>query len=284
MNVNYKNMMSKDNINQNHNEGTTNNNCWSGSSSMTKLRQEFKMMRKSGMRNALDIGRSFVFCIELRGQWNGTPLLRNLQNACLAFYNENCQTSDSVGMVTFDPQDGTLRRLHPATREEGETLQREEIIAATTGVACSKFTSALAGAIDMALDVESSAARDVCLLYISDGGAFDEKLYSSLRHKIERSVRSNKNKTSSIIDLVVIGLEVNENFNNNNNSNSINSDNSFAESCKSLSLATRSRSSMYLEAEDCTINEAFQQATSVLNSGTSFAGNRLQHALTMQKF
>jgi hypothetical protein len=242
-------------------EGTGSN--WS-LKSMTKLKEEFKMMRKPTMRTTLDIGRSFVFCIELKGQWNGTPLLRKLRNAVCAFYDNNCQNGDSVGFVTFVPKDGTLRHLTPATREVEEHVQRQEIEAATTGVSCSKFLPALPDAIDMALELKSTTANDVSLIYISDGGAYDESIYTPLRDKFRFNASS--------IDLVVIGLEVE------------NSNKSFGESCKSLSLATHSRSSTYIEANEDNLNETFQQASSLINSGTSFAGNRLQRALTMQRF
>jgi len=242
-------------------EKGTNKN-WSDNS-MRKLKEEFKMMRKPVMRTTLDIGRSFVFCIELSGQWNGTLLLRKLRNACIAFYDNNCRNGDSVGLVTFVPQDGALRHLIPATRAEEESAHREEIEAATTGVSCSKFCSVLPDAIDMAQQLESTTSSDVCLLYISDGGAYDEKLYTPLRDKIRYNASS--------MDLVVIGLEVENNE-------------SFVESCKSLSLATHSRRSTYIETNEDSINETFRQVSSLINSGTSFASNRLQHALTMQRF
>ena len=168
-----------------------------------------------------------------------------------------------MGLVTFNPRDGTVRHLVPATREEQEIIQKEEIQAATTGVACSKFAPALPDAIDMAMKLESRTASDVCLLYISDGGAYDEMIYSPLRRKI-------RGINASSIDIVVIGLEV--------------ENESFVESCKNLTIATHSRMSTYIDADESSLNEAFQQAGSLIHSGTSFAVNRLQHALTMQKF
>ena len=59
---------------------------------------------------------------------------------------------------------------------------------------------------------------------------------------------------------------------------------SFEESCKSLVTATRSRASVYIRADVDKLDESFQKATASINEGTSFAGNRLQRALTMQKF
>ena len=59
---------------------------------------------------------------------------------------------------------------------------------------------------------------------------------------------------------------------------------SFEESCKGLVTATRSRASVFLEAHPDHLDEAFRKATASINKGTSFAGNRLQRALTMQKF
>jgi len=67
----------------------------------------------------------------------------------------------------------------------------------------------------MALAVEDTPASDVCLLYVTDGGAYDEAIYSRLRNRLEASSRSGNAhsrkssralSTASSIDLVVIGL------------------------------------------------------------------------------
>lgn len=58
----------------------------------------------------------------------------------------------------------------------------------------------------------------------------------------------------------------------------------FADSCRSLVTATRSRASIYIEVDPDNLDDAFAQASASINEGTSFDGNRLQRALTMQKF
>ena len=185
----------------------------------------------------------------------------------------------------------------------------------------------------MAIELESTTASDVCLVYVSDGGAYEESVYDDLRKLLEESSNRRRLKTTihdnntnnnnnrhtknhsyaaaSSIDLVVIGLdessslsapEGGETSNNNNGSryfgsgsghfsNHFNNNTndpslvvSFADSCRRLVLATRSRSSVYLDADAENPSEAFDRASASINEGTSFAGNRLQRALTMQKF
>jgi hypothetical protein len=288
--------------------------------SIAGLKQEFKTMRKPGMRNALDIGRAFVFCIDLKGEWNGQALLLDLRKVILEFYQDNFQPNDTVGIVTFDPKDGTLHKVQPSSAKDllaasntnsNQYPHRDALVAATTGVACSRFIPALQGGIDMALEVELSSASDVCLLYVSDGGAYDETIYSRLQHRIEASsrtgnahIRSSSRSISmaSSIDLVVIDLGPSqEDFTNRSSIQSIKKlvqqhssfkerpvptppTLSFEASCKSLVTATRSRASVYLRADADHLDESFRKATASINEGTSFAGNRLQRALTMQKF
>jgi hypothetical protein len=284
--------------------------------SIMELKSDFKKMRTQGMRNSLDIGRAFVFCIDLKGEWNGRSLLSDLRKAILSFYEENFQPNDVVGIVTFDPNDGDLKRVEPSSvKEVSDTNQyphKKALVAATTGVACSRFSPALQGGIDMALEIESSSASDICLLYVSDGGAYDEPIYSRLQSRIEASsrtgdahVRASSNSTSmaSSIDLVVIGLEAladplppppTQEHPSSRASISTHLSNAsasmhiplptFEESCTDLVLATRNRASVYLEADPDNLDDAFKRATASINEGTSFAGNRLQRALTMEKF
>jgi len=279
--------------------------------SIAELKKEFKTMRNPGMRNSLDIGRAFVFCIDLKGEWNGQPLLLKLRNSILAFYEENSQPNDTVGIVTFVPQDGTIKKDKPSSVQDlaasTKYPHRAGLVAATTGVNCSRFAPALQGGVEMALELESSSASDVCLFYISDGGAYDEAIFSRLRNKLEASSRSvnadlrassRSISSASSIDLVVIGLGASQaEFANCSSmfmmqqvsqksavTTASLSAMSFEEHCQSLVLATRSRASIYLEADPNNLDEAFQRATASINEGTSFAGNRLQRALTMQKF
>jgi len=285
-----------------------------GEACIKALMLEFKTMRKPEMRNSLDIGRTFIFCIDLKGEWNGQPLLLNLRRAILSFYEENFQPNDTVGIVSFVPKDGTLRKVQPSSAKDlfasNKYPHKDALVAATTGVACSRFTPALQGAIEMALDVESSSPSDVCLLYVSDGGAYDEAIYSRLKSRLEASSRTGKYRSlSSVssIDLVVISLGSSQTeFMNHSSSHSVGQQVtmmqmtqlqsqsskvivpttavSFEESCKGLVTATRSRASVYLEADPDKLDEAFRMATASINKGTSFAGNRLQRALSMQKF
>ena len=290
-----------------------------GTACIREIMMEFKTMRKVGMRNALDIGRAFIFCIDLRGEWNGQPLLEELRKSILNFYEENFQPNDTVGIVTFVPRDGTLRKVQPFSASDLNTSDkyphRDALVTATTGVACSRFTPALHGGIDMALEVEATSASDVCLLYVSDGGAYDENIFSRLQRRLETSSKTGKYRSlSSVssIDLVVIKVGDNQTDDSRlsilqRNSVSApfhqfnlsmtqlqsqapkgimepNPDTSFEESCKGLVAATRSRASVYLEGHSDNLDDVFRLATASINKGTSFEGNRLQRALTMQKF
>lgn len=115
----------------------------------------------------------------------------------------------------------------------------------------------------MALQLESNTASDVCLVYISDGGAYDAGMARPLPEKIRVN--------SSSMNLIVIGVEVANNE-------------AFVEKCRNLALATHNRSSKYIETNEENVTQAFRQASSLVNTRASFSNNRLQHALTMQRF
>lgn len=292
---------------------------------ITELTQEFKTMRKPGMRNCLDIGRAFVFCIDLKGEWNGQRHLTQLRRALLSFYEENFQANDTVGIVTFVPKDGTLKKVQPSSLKDLLALDmhphKDALVAATTGVACSRFIPALRGGIEMALDVESQCAKDVCLMYVTDGGAYNENIYNNLRDKLETSSRAENSRirassrtisVASSIDLVILDLAATrEDLSNSQDFHESRSSRfmlpedrqgvrqivrqlsgkqiappkvTFADNCRSLITATRSRASIYIEVDPDNLDDAFAQASASINEGTSFDGNRLQRALTMQKF
>jgi hypothetical protein len=107
-------------------------------------------------------------------------------------------------------------------------------------------------------------------IYISDGSTWSrDQSCASLKEKI-RNANALRNAS---IEIICIGLDVR--------------DANFEEMCGELCSATCSRNSMYLAAYGGTafsVEDAFDHAKSVVNSGTSFDGNRLKHGLTMEKF
>jgi len=230
---------------------------WS-SASIAMLRQEFRKMR-SGKKTSVDIGRCYVYCIDLSDQWNGTKVLQSIQDECLAFYNEHCGITDSFGLVTLDAhQDGVVYTMKPGVREEYEVAHREAIRTATTKVVCSQDAPVLPRAIDMALETASSMASDVYLVYVSDGRAFTQNTFAPLVEAIRDAKRSS-------IDLITVGVHVESD--------------DFEESCKNLCLATRSRNSMYFSADTNSVDCAFRSARSCVKRN-----DRVQQGLTMEKF
>jgi hypothetical protein len=238
---------------------TNNARNWS-KASLSKLKQEIRQMRKSAKKGTVDIGRSYVLCFDLSGQWNATEILQDLKFRCLTFYEENCLPTDSFGGVVFD------HSLTPKPKAQDENAQRNFIESATTGVACSKFAPALTQGLKMAIDTASSTASDVYLIYISDGRAWSQEAFLPLEEKVQKASRH----SSASIDIIAIGLDVETP--------------GFVDSCKNLCLATRSRDSKYITADMSSIDQAFESVESLMNAGTSIDGNRLKHGLTMQKF
>ena len=62
---------------------------------------EFRRMRKLGKRTALDIERSFVFCLEIGERISDASVLDELHKELLAFYEDHCNGRDSVGLVAL---------------------------------------------------------------------------------------------------------------------------------------------------------------------------------------
>ncbi|KAL3919467.1 MAG: hypothetical protein SGILL_003738, partial [Bacillariaceae sp.] len=235
---------------------------------LSRLKQELRQMRKTAKKGTMAqaLGRSYIFCFELSGHWNSTDALHDLQFECLTFYEENCNLADSFGVVSYDPQDGKVRSLKPTQRSVNDNAQRDAIVAATTGVACSRFAPALQEAVKMAIDAATSTASDVYLIYISDGQAWNKEIFEPLRGKIAKASRHR----SASIDVLALGLEV--------------QNTEFEQGCKDLCLATRSRDSQYIATGMDSMEEAFDSVDSLINAGVSFDRNRFQHGLTMEKF
>ena len=231
--------------------------------SIASLRQEFRKMRKSVKKASLDIGSCYVFCVELCGQWNGTDLLHRVQEECRTFYEDICQESDSFGMVTFNAQHGVVYTMKPTAREDDEDHHRQAIQVATTGVASSKFSPTLPVAVDMVLNVSTSSASDVFLIYISDGRSWDPESFEPLVEKIQKASSHRK----SSIDVIAIGVEI--------------EDSEFSESCERICSATRSRNSKFLSATEDSLEHAFGEC---ISAAKIFDRNRIQQGLTMEKF
>lgn len=137
-------------------------NAWSDKS-ITSLIHEFKKMRKSGKNTAIDIGRSFVFCVEIDSRRHEASVLGELRDECLAFYDKNTVGTDSIGLASFGVNEMGIV-LTPNTKGDMEAAQKEAIAAAAAGVASPKSDSMLPVAIKMILDVASSTANDAYLV------------------------------------------------------------------------------------------------------------------------
>lgn len=237
---------------------------WSHAS-VTGLRREFRQMKTRKM-DALDIGRCYVFCVEL----GRSHLNADLGEKLLSLYGSITQMGDLVGIVASggEDEDGTFI-LRPDTREECEEVQRHSIETAISQSSRNSFgRPALPAAVDMLVNVASSTANDVYLVYVTDGCAWDPLVYAPLEEKI----RGGSRKRTASIDVITIGLNV--------------ENDDVAVFCEDLSLATRSRQSMYLavaEDED-SLDVTIAKAAALANAGTSFDGYRIQHGLTMEKF
>lgn len=137
-------------------------NGWS-INTITSLREDLKKMRKSGRNTVVDIGRSFVFCVELDRTKHETSVLDRLYNECMAFYDENTIGTDSVGLATLTSHEMGIV-LTPCTKAENQDALKDRIESAIAGVNSPISDPMLPVAIKMILDVASSTANDVYLV------------------------------------------------------------------------------------------------------------------------
>lgn len=234
--------------------------------SIRRTRAEFRRMRKFAKRTALEIGRSFVFCFEICDKWSGTSLRSSVNEECVAFYEEQCNGRDSIGLVALSNSVDSNLIMKLGTKDEAEPTQREAIDEATRQIAAPSSYPALPTAVNMVVEAARVTANDVFLIYVTDGCTWDARSFSVMRKKIEGASR----RRNSSIDVITIGLET--------------IDPEFCENCRNLCLATRSRNSKFLTAHRDTVDEAFESVASVISSSTSSASSRIHLAATMERF
>jgi hypothetical protein len=227
---------------------------------------EFRRMRRAGKRTALDIERCFVFCIELGEKLEGSLELVKIQEEVMDFYEEQCNAKDTVGLVALNNTSDSNLIIKLATKEKIDLEQVHALETATQEVGGSMSNPALPVAVNMIVSPSRSRTSDVFLIYISDGSLWDARNFQAMYKK----VREASSKSTASINLIAIGINVD--------------DEGFAENCRNLCLATRSRNSNYIPATLDTIGEVFERAADLISSSSSSESSRIQLGITMERF
>jgi hypothetical protein len=236
---------------------------------ITRTRKEFRKMRKSAKRTALDIGTCYIFCVEITEKVQDTTFRSVLSRELMAFYDEQCGYMDSVGLVALSNSVESNLILRVGTREQDESNQQDTIRKATRELATTTSFPALPTAVNMVVAAARAKAHDVILVYISDGSIWDAGAFQKMQTKIEKASR----RQSASIDVMAIGLGVPDGS-------------EFAENCEKLCLAARSRHSRFFSAGDADeLEEVFENVGAVNSSvKSSPESNRIQLGITMERF
>ena len=227
---------------------------------------EFRRMRRAGKRTALDIERCFVFCIELGEKLEHSPELAKINAEVMSFYEEQCNDKDTVGLVALNDTTDSNLVIKLSPKEKIDSEQREALETATQKVGGSLSNAALPTAVNMAVSPSRSRTSDVFLIFISDGSLWDARSFAAIHKK----VREASGKRTASINVISIGINI--------------EDDSFADNCRNLCLATRSRNSYYLPATNDTISETFESAADLISSSSSSECSRIQLGVTMERF
>lgn len=239
-----------------------------GWSREAKLRTslEFRRMRRAGKRTALDIERCFVFCIELGENLDGSPTLSKINTEVMAFYEEQCNDKDTVGLVAMNDRTDRNLIIKLGPKETVDTEQREALEIATMKVASKTSKPALPNAVDMVVSPSRSRTSDVFLIYITDGSVWDPLSFVSMTKKVNEA----SSKRTASINVISIGVNV--------------QDEDFSQNCRNLCLATRSRTSGFLPVFDDGIEDVFEKAAEIVSSTSSSESSRMQLGITMERF
>lgn len=227
---------------------------------------EFRRMRRTGKRTALDIERCFVFCIELGEKLHGSPDLAIINYEIMAFYEEQCNSKDTVGLVAMNDTSDSNLVIKLGPKEKIDKEQREALETATTKVGGTMSNPALPTAVDMVVSPSRSRTSDMFLIYISDGLLWDARSFAGMINKVNDA----SSKRTAAINVITIGVNV--------------EDDAFAENCRNLCLATRSRNSRYLPATEHNFDNVFELAAELVSSSSSSESSRMQLGITMERF
>ena len=231
-----------------------------------KSRREIRKMLKSSKNTSLDTGKSLILCVELSEKWGDDGALSKLNSNCLSLYDEQCGDDDYVGMVSFSEHAERNLILKLSRKETHEYEQRKAIDAATRFTVGNKAHSAFPSAADMVVVSAASRTTDTFIIFITDGSTWN----AGSKSLIEMQIDKLNNKRSVSIDVIIIGLEL--------------EDRAIADKFRDICLTTRSRHSVYIDATRDTVDSAFDQAASLISSRGTSGSRRIQLGITMEKF
>lgn len=223
------------------------------------FRSDLRLMSSSCRNVSLDLGKCFIFTLELNERWEGGSLLAKVKEHCLRIFDKYCKDEDHVGVAAYTVRgDQTLslsRKLYNATK------QRSMLDVATTSTS-EMVSPSLPFAMQMVVDSAETMETDSFVLLLTDGYSWDQEGYRAIKQQIERMNRERK----SLIHLIIVGLDI--------------EDEEVVDECRGM--CSVSKPSLFVEATLENVDAVFASIISVVNP-LDPTGPALQ-GITMERF
>ena len=231
---------------------------WSQSTCQS-LMKDLRRMSSACRNVSLDLGKCFIFALELNERWEGGPLLEKVKSHCLRIFDKTCTDEDYVGVAAYTVRGDQTLGL--GRKRFNADQQREMLDVATTSTS-EMVSPSLPYAMQMVVDSGATSEKDSFILLFTDGYSWDPSGYRSIKEQIEKMNR--ERKTS--IHLIIVGLDI--------------EDEEVVEECKAM--CSISQPSFFVEVTLENVDAVFASIISVVNPlqlrGPSLCG------ITMEKF
>ena len=231
---------------------------WSPSTCLS-FKNDLRSMTSVCRNTSLDLGKCFIFTLELNERWEGGPLLAKVKGHCLRIFDTYCKDEDHVGVAAYTVEGDQTLRLGEKAQNAGR--QRAMLDVATTSTS-EMVSSSFQYAMQMIVDSSETLEKDSYILFLTDGYSWDVDDYRSIKRQIEKMNR----ERMTTIHLVIVGLDI--------------EDEEVVVECRSLS--TVSKSSFFAEVTLENVDAVFASVISAFNP-IQITGPCLQ-GITMEKF
>ena len=223
------------------------------------LRNDLRLMACACRNVSLDLGKCFIFTLELNERWEGGPLLAKVKSHCLRIFDRFCKDEDHVGVAAYTVRGDQTLSL--GKKAYNAAKQRSMLDVATTSTS-EMVSPSLPFAMQMVVDSCETMEKDSYILLLTDGYSWDQDGYRVIKHQIERINR--ERKTS--IHLIIVGLDI--------------EDEEVVVECRAM--CSVSKPSYFVEATLENVDAVFASIISVVNP-LNATGPCLQ-GITMEKF
>ncbi|KAL3919346.1 MAG: hypothetical protein SGILL_003797 [Bacillariaceae sp.] len=226
---------------------------------ISRSKHSFRSMLKSCRKVSLDTGKNAIFAFELGPKWSDSPVMDQLNEACLELYDACFSPDDQIGIVANNVGDDMTVEL--GSKYENEGRQRAFIDVATSSYTSQSILPSFPTGLQLLIESNLSFQSDSYVILVTDGSSTDLMDVRGL----QENIRQLNSERDFYIHLLIVGLGIHD------------------ERCRGIleDLGDVSKSSVYVDAAPDDLQQAFYSIATALVGQVC---NEFISFLTMERF